>query len=218
MQFVPKLKINPALTLYLKDVPDKLQAQFHLLNVSIMFPGKCLVQQLIIFACDRKSLEKGMSEWFPGLADDALLWIAYPKKSGSIQSDLIRDEGWELMYQSEWTGVASISINEDWSAIRFRHKRMMKHMKRRVPMQERQTEGIDYVKRTVVLPEDALNALKTHPGLSTFFYTMSFTHQKEYAEAIADAKKPETRQRRIEKMIEMVLKLKAQKEAKANKK
>jgi uncharacterized protein YdeI (YjbR/CyaY-like superfamily) len=34
---------------------------------------------------------------------------------------------------------------------------------------------------------------------------LAFTHQREYAEAILDAKKPETRGRRIEKTIEALL-------------
>jgi uncharacterized protein YdeI (YjbR/CyaY-like superfamily) len=46
---------------------------------------------------------------------------------------------------------------------------------------------------------------------------MSFTHKKEYVEAIVEAKKPETRQRRIEKMVEAVSQLKARKEAKQKK-
>jgi len=56
--------------------------------------------------------------------------------------------------------------------------------------------------------------MKPHKGLEDFFYSMSFTHKREYVEAIVDAKKPETRQRRIEKMIEMVTALKEKKEAK----
>jgi uncharacterized protein YdeI (YjbR/CyaY-like superfamily) len=35
---------------------------------------------------------------------------------------------------------------------------------------------------------------------------LSFTHQREHAEAIEDAKKPETRARRVEKTIAMLKK------------
>jgi uncharacterized protein YdeI (YjbR/CyaY-like superfamily) len=34
---------------------------------------------------------------------------------------------------------------------------------------------------------------------------LAFTHQREYAEAILDAKKPETRARRIEQTIEALV-------------
>jgi len=82
-------------------------------------------------------------------------------------------------------------------------------------MEERTTEGINYHARTVKLPDDAEKALNVHKGLTSFFYSMSFSHKREYAEAIAEAKKPETRARRIEKMVTMVLALKQKKEQKA---
>ena len=73
-----------------------------------------------------------------------------------------------------------------------------------VPMHERKVEGIDFINRTIQLPPDVLAAFSAHKGLHDFFNTMSFTHKKEYMQSIADAKKPETRIRRIEKMIEML--------------
>ena len=81
-------------------------------------------------------------------------------------------------------------------------------------MEERSTPGVDYKNRTTKLPKDALAAMKEHKGLDTFFYKMSFSHQREYIEAIEEAKKAETRQRRIVKMIEMVLDIKNRKEQK----
>lgn len=72
--------------------------------------------------------------------------------------------------------------------------------------------GIDYHNRTVTPSVDIAKALEQHAGLEAFFNSMSFSHKKEYIEAIEEAKKPETRQRRIEQMIEMVQKLKTEKE------
>jgi uncharacterized protein YdeI (YjbR/CyaY-like superfamily) len=53
----------------------------------------------------------------------------------------------------------------------------------------------------VLLPADAAKALKA-ARLTAAFSEMSYTHQKEHVNAIEEAKKPETRQRRIEAMIE----------------
>ena len=61
----------------------------------------------------------------------------------------------------------------------------------------------DAEKRTVEVPEDLADALKNN-DLTAVFAKMSFTHQKEYARAVEDAKKPETRLRRIEKTIAML--------------
>lgn len=61
----------------------------------------------------------------------------------------------------------------------------------------------DEEKRIVEVPKDLAAALESS-GVSEVFLKMSYTHQKEYVNAVNDAKKPETRVRRIEKTIEML--------------
>jgi hypothetical protein len=180
-------------------------------------PKKEKASQAILFAYDKTTLLQQLPDILSSLHNDAVFWIAWPKKTGSIQSDLYRDDNWNEVFSFGWEGVTSASIDNDWTALRFRHVSMIKNMKRAVPMEERKTEGVDYINRTVTLPLDALNAMKPFKGLSAFFYTMAFTHKREYVEAIADAKKPETRQKRIDKMIEMVAKIQEQKELKNKK-
>ena len=65
----------------------------------------------------------------------------------------------------------------------------------------RVTVEADTAPREVVLPPDVAKALKTTKLLDVF-EAMSFTHRKEHINAIEEAKKPETRMRRIEKLIE----------------
>jgi hypothetical protein len=51
---------------------------------------------------------------------DGLFWLCYPKKSGNIKSDLSREAVWKLMQGSGIRPVTQISIDETWSALRFR--------------------------------------------------------------------------------------------------
>lgn len=64
---------------------------------------------------------------------------------------------------------------------------------------ERDTE-----KRTVEMPEDLKKAI-SKAKLSDVWEKLSYTHQKEYANAVVEAKKEETRARRIEKTIEQLI-------------
>lgn len=57
--------------------------------------------------------------------------------------------------------------------------------------------------REVVVPSDFAGAMEG-AGVRSVFDGMSYTHRKEHVRAIEEAKKPETRQRRIEKAIEML--------------
>lgn len=60
----------------------------------------------------------------------------------------------------------------------------------------------DLEPRTVTLPVDLEKVLTENPEAKLVFNKLSFTHQKEYVQWIEEAKKPETRQRRLEKLIE----------------
>jgi len=57
---------------------------------------------------------------------------------------------------------------------------------------------LDTDKREVRLPADFMKALKAAPPAWQWWHELSYSHQREYAEAIEEAKKPETRARRIE--------------------
>ncbi len=59
--------------------------------------------------------------------------------------------------------------------------------------------------RTVEIPDGFVRLLKEE-GLLEVFEKMSYTHRKEYIVWISDAKKDETRRRRMEKAIEVIRK------------
>lgn len=51
---------------------------------------------------------------------DGLLWISYPKKTSKIKTDINRDKGWEVIKQAGLRPVTQVSVNDTWSALRFR--------------------------------------------------------------------------------------------------
>jgi hypothetical protein len=58
--------------------------------------------------------------------------------------------------------------------------------------------------RVVEVPEDLRRALDAAPDAGRFFDQLSYTHQREYVNWIVEAKRPETRRRRIEKAAAML--------------
>ena len=64
--------------------------------------------------------------------------------------------------------------------------------------------SLDTDRRVVIPPRDLVNALKAAPPAWERWQDMSFTHQREYAEAITEARKPETRARRIASAVRMI--------------
>ena len=55
--------------------------------------------------------------------------------------------------------------------------------------------------RTITPPPDFARALRANREARAMWDKLSYTHQKEHAKALAEAKRPETRARRIEKAI-----------------
>ncbi|HEY8563225.1 MAG TPA: YdeI/OmpD-associated family protein [Pyrinomonadaceae bacterium] len=58
----------------------------------------------------------------------------------------------------------------------------------------------DTEKRTIEVPRDLAEAL-SEAGLTEAFAKLSYTHQKEYARAVEEAKRAETRSSRINKTV-----------------
>ena len=70
----------------------------------------------------RGQAELGM--FFPGIEQHprpvSLLWIAFPKGSSGIQSNLTRDRGWERIEPANLKWINLVSLDETWSAFALR--------------------------------------------------------------------------------------------------
>ena len=76
-----------------------------------------------------------------------------------------------------------------------------KAVRERLELRDGQTIEVtleaDRAPRTVELPKELATALKKNAAARAGWEAMSFTHRREWAKAIAEAKRPETREKRI---------------------
>lgn len=63
----------------------------------------------------------------------------------------------------------------------------------------------DDAPREVEVPDELAKALKRNAVARRVFDGLSYSHRKEYARHVAEAKRPETRARRVERTIEMLV-------------
>lgn len=73
-----------------------------------------------VFATSLADVRESVPYLLKYVANGALLWIAYPKRTSGIESDLSRDLIAEAMSATGWRPVSIIAIDEVWSALRFR--------------------------------------------------------------------------------------------------
>ncbi|MBF8963415.1 YdeI/OmpD-associated family protein [Pontibacter sp. FD36] len=153
-----------------------------------------------VFATNSKELSYYIPLAVPSLKHNGMLWVAYPKKSSGIKSDLNRDNGWESVSELGYAPVRQVAVDDTWSSLRFKHE-----SERSAPSKFGvDAPGIDRKSRTVEVPQDLREALES-AGLLETFEKLAFTHRKEHVLAIQEAKRPETRANRIGKTIQMLM-------------
>lgn len=77
------------------------------------------------------------------LEEDGHLWLCYPKgTSKKLKSDINRTKSWEVFSPFEFEPVSQVSIDDDWSAMRFRHVDNISTMKRKTAATEKGKERI----------------------------------------------------------------------------
>jgi len=62
---------------------------------------------------------------------ETALWVAYPKLSGKLRSDISRDQGWDALEAHDLLPVTQISLDDDWSLLRFKRRVDIKTVTRR---------------------------------------------------------------------------------------
>ena len=165
---------------------------------------------VMLFATTQKELKGQWSKALASVRQDGAVWVAYPKKSSGIESDLTGMQVWDATKGSDWNPVSMIGIDDTWSAVRYKYAPGLE--KARHARQEesiKDADGrvcVDRVNRVVAPPKDLEALLAKNAKARAAFEPLSFTHRKEYVVWILEAKKPETRSARVVKTVKMLSK------------
>ena len=73
-----------------------------------------------VFINSSQQLETEIDRLAPLVTEGGMLWITYPKLTSRLKGDIHRDSINEFAQSRGWTGIAIISIDEDWSALRLK--------------------------------------------------------------------------------------------------
>jgi hypothetical protein len=89
---------------------------------------------ILIFVRNQAEVETFIPVALHNLSCDGVLWFGYPKKSSrKFSSTIDRDHGWKMLNDAGFYGIRLISIDEDWSALRFRSIKFIKSTSGRFP-------------------------------------------------------------------------------------
>ncbi len=74
----------------------------------------------LVFVSDKDELLHFLNEGLKQIVSDSVFWIAYPKGTSKLKSNINRDSIRMTVEEFGISTVSAISIDETWSALRFR--------------------------------------------------------------------------------------------------
>lgn len=93
------------------------------------------VEFIMTFVIKEEQINQLTPQFDQLLQGDGLLWFCYPKgTSKQYRCEFSRDKGWDVLGQHGFEGVRQVSVDEDWTALRFRRVDYIKSMTRRKSM------------------------------------------------------------------------------------
>lgn len=124
-ELLKKLNYKNQSIVYILNSPDEfkenLEAISNLVPVSQKLDSENKYAFLLAFVKSVDEVATLSKDIINNLVDDGVLWFAYPKKtSKKYKSNITRDFGWETLNDLGYQGVRLISIDDNWSAFRFR--------------------------------------------------------------------------------------------------
>ncbi|MBC7902992.1 MAG: hypothetical protein H7Y27_06200 [Gemmatimonadaceae bacterium] len=117
-----KLQLLDERNLLIQGLPSSIEKQFTKLsfakNVTPLLKSR-KIDFALVFALSESQLSGILRDVLPALNADAKLWIAYPKTSSKIVTDLNRSCSWDCISGAGYQDGEQVQLDHVWSATRF---------------------------------------------------------------------------------------------------
>lgn len=91
-----------------------------LTGVPLLEDSREQVEAVLLFVSNVAEVSRFAPDAIRLVLPDGLLWLAYPKGSSGIKTDVNRDTLWKTIDPTGWRPVRQIALDEVWSAMCFR--------------------------------------------------------------------------------------------------
>ena len=118
-----KLGIKPGYRLLIVNAPEGYLQMAGPLPEGVTVataPGGQTFDVVQVFVRDKSDIDSYGPQALNAAKPGGLVWFTYPKKTSGVKTDVNRDTGWDALTSAGWTTVAQVSIDDTWSAGRFR--------------------------------------------------------------------------------------------------
>ena len=203
-----KLELKDERNLLIQGLPSSIEKQFIKLSYSKNVTPLLKLRKIdfaLVFAINVNQLNGILREVIPALHNDGKLWVAYPKTTSKISSDLNRDCSWLVLTQNQYETIALVALDHVWSALQFKKTDQISVAAALADEAPVELVEEEFDKQLSVLPSGLEKIFIRHKKAKDFFQNLSLSNQNEFVSWIEGAKKEDTRKRRLEATVEKLL-------------
>jgi hypothetical protein len=102
------------------NAPTDIQNEFEKLGFKTCFDDTEKSKNTVVFINNNQEYLDFLKTGLKNIESDSVLWFAYPKGTSKIKTDINRDTIRVTGEEFGITTVTAISIDDTWSALRFR--------------------------------------------------------------------------------------------------
>jgi hypothetical protein len=102
------------------NAPKEMEKEFVRLGFKTGFSPKVKSANTLVFINNNKEYLNFLQKNLKNIEPDSVLWFAYPKGTSKIKTDINRDTIRVTGEEFAITTVTAISVDDTWSALRFR--------------------------------------------------------------------------------------------------
>ncbi|MGV3657944.1 MAG: hypothetical protein ACO1NX_08315 [Chitinophagaceae bacterium] len=117
-----KLQLKNEKTLLIQGLPSSIEKQFSKLsfakNLTPLLRSR-KIDFALVFAVNENQLNSILGDIMPALKDESKLWVAYPKVTSKIVTDLNRVNCWQKLTDAGYDTGEQVSLDHVWHALQF---------------------------------------------------------------------------------------------------
>lgn len=117
-----KLQFQEEKNVLIQGLPSSIEKQFVKLsfakNVTPLLKSR-KIDFALVFAVNESQLSNILKDVLPALQQEGKFWIAFPKSSSKIVTDLNRSCSWDCVRNAGFDVADEVALDHVWSAMRF---------------------------------------------------------------------------------------------------
>ncbi|HJY23183.1 MAG TPA: hypothetical protein VJ279_09880 [Hanamia sp.] len=127
-----KLQLGDEKNLLIQGLPSTIEKQFTKISFSKNVTQLLRIRKIdfaLVFALNCNQLRTIFEELCPALRDETKLWVAFPRQTSKIASDLNRPGSWDFMIEQGFETGEKVVLDYVWSAQRFNKSQVCESVK-----------------------------------------------------------------------------------------